>query len=68
MLSIQELRSSTVKELLRELETTRKDMLKVRINVKTKHEKDTSKVQKTKLYIAQVLTVLKEAKEEKKTT
>ena len=66
MLSIQELRSSTVKELLQELETTRKDMLKIRINVKTKHEKDTSKAQKTKRYIAQILTVLKEAKEEVK--
>ena len=64
MLSVQELRSSTVKELLQELETVRKDMLKVRINVKTKHEKDTSKAQKTKRYIAQILTILKEAKEE----
>ncbi|MBI5421856.1 50S ribosomal protein L29 [Candidatus Peregrinibacteria bacterium] len=59
MLSIQELRSSNRKELLQELEKARKEMLKVRISLKTKHEKDTSKAGKTKRYIAQILTMLK---------
>lgn len=64
MLTIQELRSSTLKELLQELEKARKEMLKVRVNVKTKHVKDTAKVKKSKRYIAQVLTVLKEVEKE----
>lgn len=64
MFSIQELRSSTKKELLQELERARKEALKVRINVKTKHDKDGSKAGKTKHYVAQILTVLKEAESE----
>lgn len=64
MFSIQELRSSTKKELLHELSKAYKDMLKVRINVKTKQEKDSSKAKKTKHYIAQILTILKEIEKE----
>ena len=64
MLSIQELRSSTKKELLHELSKAHKEMLKVRINVKTKHDKDSSKSKKSKYYIAQILTVLKEIEKE----
>lgn len=60
MYSIKELRSSTKKELIQELEKARADVLKIRINVKTKHEKDRSKVKKIKYYIAQILTILKE--------
>lgn len=66
MLSIQELRSSTLKELFQELEKTRKELLKARVSVKTKHEKNTSKVQKIKRYVAQVITILKEAEKEEK--
>ncbi len=58
MLSIQELRSSNQKELSLELEKFRKEMVKIRISLKTKHEKDTSKAGKTKRYIAQVLTFM----------
>ena len=61
MFTIQELRSSTMKELLQELDKARKEMLKVRVNIKTKHEKETAKAKKTKRYIAQVLTVIREA-------
>lgn len=64
MFSIQELRSSTTKELLQELEKARKESLKVRINIKTKQEKDGSKSKKTKRYIAKILTVLKEVEAE----
>ena len=66
MFSIQELRSSTGKELMLELAKTRKEMLKIRINLRTKHEKDTSKAQKTKQYLAQILTILNETKDERK--
>ena len=59
MLSIQELRSSNKKELLLELAKARKETLKVRINLKTKHDKDLSKAKKAKRYVAQILTVLK---------
>jgi ribosomal protein L29 len=61
MLTIQELRTSTIHELNEELSKTRKELLKVRISVRTRHEKGTDKVQKTKRYIAQILTILKEA-------
>lgn len=64
MFSIQELRSSTAKELDQELSKARKDFLKVRISVRSKHEKDTSKVKKLNRYIAQILTVMGETKEE----
>jgi len=64
MFSIQELRSSTKKELFQELAKTRKDALKIRVSVKTKHEKDTSKSLKIKRYAAQILTVLEEVRNE----
>ncbi len=60
MLSYQELKTLTKKELLKELETARQNMVKVRIEVKTKHNKDTSSVKKHKKYIAVISTALKE--------
>ena len=60
MLSIQELRSSTKKELLEELKGSRTNMLKARITCKTKSMKDSSQVNKQKKYIAQVKTIIKE--------
>ncbi len=68
MLSIQELRSSTTKELLQELESARNVSLKIRLSVKTKHEKNSSKKPASKRYIAQILTIMKEiaAEEAKK--
>ena len=66
MLSIQELRSSTKKELLLELAKVRKEMLKIRINLRTKQEKNTSKAKVTKHYIAKILTILKDIKDEVK--
>jgi ribosomal protein L29 len=60
MLSNQELRSSTRKELLKELEEAREAALKKRITIKTKQDKDTSGASKQKTYIARILTALKE--------
>jgi ribosomal protein L29 len=60
MLSNQELKSSTRKELLRELEEARMTWEKKRITIKTKHDKDTSSATKQKRYIARILTALKE--------
>ena len=60
MLSAQELKSSTRKELLEELKNARNEMVRVRIGVKTKSLKDSSLVNKQKRYIAQVQTALKE--------
>ena len=64
MLSIQELRSSTQKELLQELSKRQGELLKIRISVKTKHEKDSSKVVKMKRYVAQLKTSLNELSRE----
>jgi ribosomal protein L29 len=66
MFSIQELRSSTKKELLLELAKSRKENMKIRISLKTKHEKDSSKSIKIKRYIAQILTILKQIYTEEK--
>lgn len=60
MLSIQELRSSTKKELLEELKNMRSEMLKIRITCKTKSLKDSSKSNKQRRYIAQIKTIIKE--------
>jgi len=60
MLSIQELKSSTRKELLQELKNARNEIVRVRIGVKTKSLKDSSLVNKQKRYIAKIKTALKE--------
>ena len=60
MLSIQELKSSTLKELQSELKKGREELVRIRIGVKTKHIKDLSLVSKQKKYLAQVLTSIKE--------
>ena len=60
MLTLQEIRSSTKKELLHELVTLQKNVVPLRMGIKTKHQKDTSLAQKHKRCIAQILTVLKE--------
>jgi len=60
MLSLQELRSSTRKELLNELEAAQMEMQKVRIGVKTKSSKDSSLVIKRRKYVARIKTMLKE--------
>lgn len=49
-----------MKELLDELRQARGDMTRVRIAVKTKHEKDSSKVLKQKKYIARLLGMIRE--------
>ncbi len=64
MLSIQELRSSTVKELHQELAAARNNLLKFRISTRTKHEKNTAKVGQAKAYVARILTALREAEAE----
>ncbi len=60
MLSNQELKSSTRKELIKELEEARELSMKKRITVKTKHEKNTSAASKQKKYVARIMTALKE--------
>jgi len=60
MLSALELRSSTHKELLEELRNARKEVMRVKIGVKTKHLKDSSLVIKQRRYISQIKTILKE--------
>ena len=60
MQTYQELKSLTKKELNTFLQEARNEMLKKRMTIKTKHEKDTSLVKKQKKYIAQLNTALKE--------
>jgi ribosomal protein L29 len=60
MLSNQELRTSTKRELMRELEEAREMMLKKGITVKTKHDKDSSSVLKQRRYVARIKTAIKE--------
>jgi len=60
MISLQELRTLTRKELLQELEKARKELQKTRIGVRTKHLKDTSEVKKLRRVVAHIHTTLKE--------
>jgi ribosomal protein L29 len=60
MLSIQELRSSTLKELLQEHNTTQKDLVETTIRLRSKHEKDSSSKGKKRRYLALVKTIIKE--------
>jgi ribosomal protein L29 len=60
MFSNQELRTSTKKELLRELAEAHEMMLKKGITVKTKHDKDSSSISKQRKYVARVKTAIKE--------
>ncbi|MBI5411939.1 50S ribosomal protein L29 [Candidatus Peregrinibacteria bacterium] len=66
MLSIQELHTSTVKELQLELENARLELFRIHMGTKTKHLKDTSLIPKHKRYIAQVLTMLRQTQNDKK--
>ena len=58
MLSIQELHSSTNKELQQELKNANTELLKLRMGIKTKNVKDTSLYLKQRRYIAQVKTII----------
>ena len=60
MLSTQELRSSTPKELQSELQKAKEELLKIKIGIRTKHTKDSSLKGKQKRYVAQIQTILKE--------
>lgn len=60
MQTYRELKSLTKKELIVELATARDVMMKKRITVKTKHDKDSSAINKQKKYIARLSTALKE--------
>jgi len=64
MLSIQELHSSTLKELLQDLEKSNTELLKIRMGIKTKNVKDTSLYLKQRRYIAQLKTVIAELRVE----
>ena len=60
MQTYQDIKSLTKKELQDSLQDARNQLLKSRITVKTKHEKDTSGINKQKKYIAQLNTALKQ--------
>jgi len=60
MQSYNDVKSMTHKELSIELASARATLQKRRITVKTKHDKDTSAINKQKKYIARLLTALKE--------
>lgn len=64
MLSIQELNSSTLKELFQELKNSNTELLKLRMGIKTKNVKDTSLYLKQRRYIAQLKTVISDLKVE----
>lgn len=59
-MNTKELRALTEKELRKQLETAKVSLQKIRIGIRTKHEKDTSKANKTKKEIARIQTILNE--------
>ena len=64
-MNINELRSLTFKELLQELSKAQKELQHIRIHIRTKHQKDTSLVQKKKQTISRIKTLLREMELEK---
>ncbi len=60
MLSSQELKSSTLQELLKELHGARQESQRIRLGLKTSHLKDSSLAGRWKRYIARILTLLRE--------
>jgi len=60
MFTKQDLKSSTLAELQKELKQAKLKLQELRIGVKTSHLKDTSAIQKQKCYIARILTTIKE--------
>ena len=60
MLSTQELRTSTKKELMAELKSARKELLSVRMGTRTKHMKDVSLASTQRQYVARIETILRE--------
>jgi ribosomal protein L29 len=60
MLTIQELRSSTDKELMEELQKAQNELMQIRIGIATRQEKDTSIKGRKQRYVATIKTVLKE--------
>lgn len=60
MLTLKELRAKDQKQLREELEKTRNEWAKTRPSVLTNQDKKSHELQKKKLYIAQILTVMNE--------
>ena len=58
MRTIEELKKLESKELQKELEEARKELVEQRFNVKNNQAKDSHGIKKSKKYIAQILTVL----------
>jgi ribosomal protein L29 len=64
MLSLQELRSSTLKELTTELLNARKQKTQLHLTLRSKHEKNSSLSKKSGRYIARILTIMRAVREE----
>jgi ribosomal protein L29 len=64
MAELKELRKMGLKELLKELGEKRAELFKVQFEVRTGQEKATHKIKNLKSYIAQIMTVINEIKEE----
>ncbi len=64
MLSLQELKTMKAADLQKELETAQKNLMHLKVTVRTSHEKNTALVPKAKKYVAQIQTMLNEIKME----
>ncbi len=66
MLSLQEIRQLQEAQWQEELTQARKDLLKIKFNLKSGHAKESNKVRLLKKYIARLQTVRKETSVSKK--
>ena len=64
MVEKDELTKMGLKGLLKELGETRADLFKAKFEVNTGQEKATHKIKRLKIYIAQILTIMNENKEQ----
>ncbi|MBI2453372.1 50S ribosomal protein L29 [Candidatus Peregrinibacteria bacterium] len=63
--SLNELKNLSEKELIKELEKARKEVLRYKIGIRMKQMKDSHTLKKNKKYVAQIMTILSESKKEK---
>lgn len=64
MLSLQELKSMNLKELLEELKKAKQNAMTIRIQCKTGHEKNSHKATASRRYVARIKTMISEVQRE----
>ena len=65
MLDLKELKKTAIENLAKELDRTKKEVVKIAMQVRTGKSKAAHEIKKAKKYIAQIFTILKQRSLEK---